>query len=68
MKEVIRLLRENQYGFLATVDNGRPRVRPFKFMFEEEGRLYFCTNSKKEVYGNMQVWREWFVTILVQVS
>ncbi|HEX3046715.1 MAG TPA: pyridoxamine 5'-phosphate oxidase family protein [Bacillota bacterium] len=53
MKEVVQLLRENQYGFLATVDEGRPKVRPFGFMFAEEGRLYFCTNSKKEVYRQL---------------
>lgn len=53
MKEVIKLLMENQYGFLATVDNGKPRVRPFGFMFEEGGKLYFCTNSQKEVYRQL---------------
>jgi uncharacterized pyridoxamine 5'-phosphate oxidase family protein len=53
MEEVIKLLKENQYGFLATVDNGKPRVRPFGFMFAEEGRLYFCTNSKKDVYRQL---------------
>ena len=49
MKEVTRLLRETQYGFLATVDKGLPRVRPFGFMFEEAGKLYFCTNKTKAV-------------------
>jgi uncharacterized pyridoxamine 5'-phosphate oxidase family protein len=53
MKEAIKLLKENQYGFLATVDNGKPRVRPFGFMFEEDGKIYFCTNSNKEVYRQL---------------
>jgi uncharacterized pyridoxamine 5'-phosphate oxidase family protein len=53
MDAVIKLLKENQYGFLATVDNGKPRVRPFGFMFEEEGKLYFCTNNKKDVYQQL---------------
>jgi len=53
MEEVIKFLKETQYGFLATVDNGKPRVRPFGFMFEEAGRLYFCTNSQKEVYRQL---------------
>lgn len=53
MEEAIKLLKENQYGFLATVDNGKPRVRPFGFMFEEEGRLYFCTNNEKDVYRQL---------------
>ena len=53
MNEVIKQLREKQYGCLATVDNGKPRVRPFGFMFEEAGRLYFCTNSTKDVYRQL---------------
>lgn len=53
MEEIIKLLKENQYGFLATVDNGKPRVRPFGFMFEEGGKLYFCTNSTKDVYKQL---------------
>ena len=54
MDEVIRRLKEGPYGSLASVDNGRPRVRPFGFMYEEEGKLYFCTNSNKEVYKQLQ--------------
>lgn len=55
MKEVIKLLKENQYGFFATVDNGKPRVRPFGFMFEEDEKLYFCTNNTKDVYRQLSV-------------
>lgn len=53
MKEVVKFLNDNQYGFLATVDNGRPRARPFGFMFEEDGKLYFCTNNQKDVYKQL---------------
>ena len=53
MEEIIKFLKENQFGYLATVDNGKPRVRPFGFMFEEAGGLYFCTNSLKEVYQQL---------------
>ncbi|MDF2988777.1 MAG: hypothetical protein K0R50_4287 [Eubacterium sp.] len=54
MEEVLRLLKENINGFLATVDDGKPRVRPFGFILEDEGKLYFCTNSTKEVYKQLQ--------------
>lgn len=54
MNDIVKLLQENQYGFLATVDQGKPRVRPFGFMFEEEGKLYFCTNDQKDVYRQLQ--------------
>lgn len=53
MDQVINLLKEAQYGFLATVDHGKPRVRPFGFMFAEDGKLYFCTNDQKDVYRQL---------------
>jgi uncharacterized pyridoxamine 5'-phosphate oxidase family protein len=53
MKEVIDFLNENRNGFMATVEDGKPRVRPWGFMFEENGRLYFCTSSAKDVYRQM---------------
>ena len=55
MKQVFKLLKDTGYGFLATVENGKPRVRPFGLMFEEAGKLYFCTNSTKDVYKQLLV-------------
>lgn len=54
MKEPIELLKENPMGFLATVANGEPRLRPWGFMFEEGGKFYFCTNNTKEVYREIK--------------
>jgi uncharacterized pyridoxamine 5'-phosphate oxidase family protein len=53
MNEMIDFLKANNYGFLATCDGGIPRVRPFGFMFEEDGKLYFCTNNTKDVYTQL---------------
>lgn len=54
MEQVKELLKNNgNGGYLATVDNGKPRVRAFGFMFEEDGRFYFCTNNTKEVYRQL---------------
>jgi uncharacterized pyridoxamine 5'-phosphate oxidase family protein len=53
MEEILKILKENANGFLATVDNGKPRVRPFGFILEDEGKLYFCTNSMKDVYKQL---------------
>ena len=50
MKEVLEFLKENGNGFLATMEEGKPRVRPFQFMLEAEGRFYFCTSNAKDVY------------------
>lgn len=53
MDEIIKLFKENGFGFLATVDNGKPRVRPFGFMTWDKGKLYFSTNSTKKVYKQL---------------
>lgn len=54
MKEVIEILSAIPcFGSLATVDGGKPRVRPFAFMYAESGRFYFCTASNKEVYRQL---------------
>lgn len=54
MEEVIRLLKENPYGAFATVNDGKPCVRPWGFMFEEGGKLYFATANTKEVFQQLQ--------------
>lgn len=54
MEEVKKFLSENPNGFMSTVDNGIPRVRPFGFMFEEQGRFYFCTGAQKNVYRQLK--------------
>ena len=54
MKEVSAFLKENGKGFLATVEEGKPRVRPFQYMLEEQGRFYFCTSNAKDVYQQLK--------------
>jgi uncharacterized pyridoxamine 5'-phosphate oxidase family protein len=53
MKELIAFLNKNRNGALATIENGKPRVRGWQFQFEEDGKFYFCTNNKKDVYGQL---------------
>ncbi|GAB6171235.1 pyridoxamine 5'-phosphate oxidase family protein [Paradesulfitobacterium aromaticivorans] len=55
MKEVIDFLYANPIGCLSTVDeDGRPHVRPWEFMFEQDGKLWFCTANTKDVFGQLQ--------------
>jgi len=55
MKKIINFLIANPVQFLATVGlDGKPKVRPFQFMLEEEGKLWFCTGNKKDVYAELQ--------------
>jgi len=50
MNEVIKFLSENPVQYFATIGlDGKPKVRPFQFIIEKDGNLYFCTNSTKEV-------------------
>lgn len=56
MKEVVEFLQANPVQYLATVGrDGKAKCRPFMFCFEKNGKLWFCTNSTKEVYKDMQV-------------
>ena len=56
MNEVVTFLQENPVQYLATVGrDGRAKCRPFMFAAEYGGKLWFCTNSTKEVYKDMQV-------------
>lgn len=55
MNEVIAFLQENPVQYLATVGRDRKaKCRPFMFCFEQDGKLWFCTNNQKDVYKDMQ--------------
>lgn len=54
-KTVTAFLVKSQVQYLATIGlDGNAKVRPFQFMLEEEGRLYFCTSNQKPVFKEMQ--------------
>ena len=41
--------------FLATIGlDGKPKVRPMQYMVLEDEKLWLCTNSKKEVFAELQ--------------
>lgn len=55
MNKVVEFLRANPIQYLATVGrDGKAKCRPFQFLFEQDGKLWFCTNSTKDVYKDMQ--------------
>lgn len=54
MYEVVTFLEKSKVQYLATHGmDGKPKVRPFQFMFEEDDRLWFCTANHKEVYHEL---------------
>lgn len=55
MNEVTTFLTENPVQYLATVGrDGKAKCRPFMFSGEMDGKLWFCTNNRKDVYRDMQ--------------
>lgn len=55
MKKVIDFLKANPVQYLATVGrDGKAKCRPFMFVGELDGKLWFCTNNTKSVYKDMQ--------------
>lgn len=55
MKEVVEFLKANPVQYLATVSrDNKAKVRPFMFLMEHEGKLWFGTNNQKEVYHEMR--------------
>ncbi len=54
MKEALEFLKNCGTFYLATNEDGQPRVRPFGAVGEFEGKLYFGTNNKKDVYNQMK--------------
>jgi len=60
MSIVADFLMKSQVQYLATIGvDDRPKVRPFQFMLEEGGRLYFCTSNQKTVFK--ELWKHPYV-------
>lgn len=53
MQKVINFLKENPIFYVATVDENKPKVRPFGFSMEYNGRLYFGTAKEKQTYKQL---------------
>ena len=55
LRDVANYLDNVGIQFLATIGlDGKPKVRPMQYMVFEDGKLWFCTNSKKVVYAEQQ--------------
>lgn len=55
MNDVVKFLSENPVQYLATKGlDGKPKVRPFQFMLEDGGKLWFCTSNQKDVFAEIR--------------
>lgn len=54
MKEVQEFLKQSGIYYLATIDNDKPRVRPFGTAEIFEDHLYIQTGKNKDVYKQIE--------------
>jgi uncharacterized pyridoxamine 5'-phosphate oxidase family protein len=48
------LLKQNPNGVLATNDGQGVQTRVVQYLFADENKVYFCTNSEKSVYEQLK--------------
>lgn len=54
VERTLSFLEENHIFYFATVDGDKPKVRPFGFCMEFEGKLYFGMGTHKESYRQVK--------------
>lgn len=55
LKDVAAYLDSVGVQFMATIGlDGKPKVRPMQYMVLHDDKLWFCTNSEKDVYAELQ--------------
>ena len=55
MQEIVEFFTANPVQYLATVGaDGKEKCRPFMFLMERGGKLWFGTNNEKTVFAEMQ--------------
>ena len=54
LRTVLDYLTSIPAWYLATCEGDQPHVRPFSFAALEDGRLWFCTATTKDVYRELQ--------------
>ena len=48
------ILKANPNGVFATQDGNKVKTRVFQYLFSDGNKVYFCTNSEKPVYKQLQ--------------
>jgi len=54
MQKFIDFFNENKCGYLATTEENKPKVRPWSFLFEDNGKIWFLTTNTKKVFKQLQ--------------
>jgi uncharacterized pyridoxamine 5'-phosphate oxidase family protein len=53
MIDYAAILKANPNGVLATRDGSGVKTRVFQYLFSDDNKMYFCTNSEKAVYAQL---------------
>lgn len=53
-ERILTILKRTESFFFATVEDGKPKVRPFNVSMEFEDKIYFYTNNHKSAFSQMQ--------------
>lgn len=54
MEKLLKFLNDSSVFYLATMEDNMPRVRPFGFSMIYDNKLYFLTNTEKNVYKQLK--------------
>jgi uncharacterized pyridoxamine 5'-phosphate oxidase family protein len=54
MSRTVELLGEAKVFHIATIDGDKPRVRPFGFVMDFEGKIYFTTGNQKNFFKQIK--------------
>ena len=53
IEKVLQYLTSVPAWYLATSVDGQPHVRPFSFAAEQDGKIWFCTATTKDVWEEL---------------
>lgn len=53
LTDVLTFLQSNPPFFISTIEDNAPRVRPFSFVMEYEGKLCFATSKDKSIFAQI---------------
>lgn len=53
MNEILNFLNECGVFFVSTVEDDKPRVRPFSFVMIFEDKICFATNNQKPIFSQL---------------
>ena len=54
MNRVVDEIKKIGIFYIATIDENKPKVRPFSSICEFENNIYICSGKQKEIYKQLQ--------------